>query len=239
VLFIHDEPVVNEEQHHSSWMFGDPATPVLKAYLGDPVRIRLVHAGVKETHVFHLHLYGWHHDPDNHRSPVIDAISITPQTGHTIVPLYGAGNVQSVPGDSIFHCHLYPHFHMGMWGMLRAFDTEQEGRDGPPLAEDGPYAGRRVGRYPDGTRIERLAVLPDRQAPPPATAERPGFPLFVPGRVGPAARQGSRSVPVTSTTTSPPTRARPSSISATSRLGRPISTPWATSTRSRPVRALR
>ncbi|MEB3303872.1 MAG: hypothetical protein VKK99_04680, partial [Cyanobacteriota bacterium] len=41
--------VVNEEQHHSSWMFGDPQTPILKAYLGDPVRIRLVHAGVKET----------------------------------------------------------------------------------------------------------------------------------------------------------------------------------------------
>jgi FtsP/CotA-like multicopper oxidase with cupredoxin domain len=173
-----DETVVNEEQHHSSWMFGDPCTPVLKAYLGDPIRIRLVHAGVKETHVFHLHLYGWHDDPDNHRSPVIDAISITPQTGHTIVPLYGAGNVQSVPGDAIFHCHLYPHFHMGMWGIMRAFDTEQEGVDGPSFGD------RTIGRYPDGTRIERLAVLPDRQAPPPAMPERPGFPLFIPGRVG-------------------------------------------------------
>ena len=55
-----ERPVLNEEQHHSSWMFGDPVTPILKAYIGDPVRIRLVHAAVKETHVFHLHLYEWH-----------------------------------------------------------------------------------------------------------------------------------------------------------------------------------
>ena len=141
----------------------------------DPAR----RAGVKETHVFHLHLYGWHHDPDNHRSPVIDSISITPQTGHTIVPLYGAGNVQAVPGDAILHCHLYPHFHMGMWGIMRTFDVEQEGVDGPQLSAD-----RRIGRYPDDTRIRRLAVLPDRQPPPAATPERPGFPLFIPGRVG-------------------------------------------------------
>jgi len=25
-------PAVNEEQHHSSWLFGDPATPILRAY---------------------------------------------------------------------------------------------------------------------------------------------------------------------------------------------------------------
>ena len=50
---------------------------------------------------------------------------------------------------------------------------------------------------------------------------------------------GRRSVPVTSTTTSPPTRTRPSSSCASSRLGRPISTPCVTSRRSSPVRAFR
>ena len=115
-------PVVNEEQHHSSWMFGDPETPVLRAYMGDPIRIRLVHCGVKESHVYHLHLYAWHPDPANHESPLIDAITISPQTGHTIEPLYGAGNRQLTPGDVIWHCHLYPHFHHGMWGLFRTYD---------------------------------------------------------------------------------------------------------------------
>jgi manganese oxidase len=176
--------VINEEQHHSSWMFGDPATPVLKAYLGDPVRIRLIHAGVKETHVFHLHVYEWYADPDNHCTPLIDAITITPGTGHTIVPLFGAGNLQVVPGDVIWHCHLYPHFHMGMWGMFRTFDTLQEGKPGKLISDsDDIYANRRIGLYPDGTPIEKLAVLPDRMPPPKPTPKKPGFPLFIAGEM--------------------------------------------------------
>lgn len=174
--------VINEEQHHSSWMFGDPDTPILKAYIGDPIRIRLVHAGVKETHVFHLHVYEWHADSANHCSPLIDAITISPGTGHTIEPLFGAGNLQAVPGDVIWHCHLYPHFHMGMWGMLRSFDTLQDGTVGAELKDDsGLYKGRRLGEYPDGTVIQRLMVLPDRAAPPMPTLAKPGFPLFIAG----------------------------------------------------------
>ena len=64
-------------------------TPILKAYIGDPVRNRFVHAGVKETHVFHLHLYEWHAVPEDETSPRIDAISVSPQTAHTIEPVLG------------------------------------------------------------------------------------------------------------------------------------------------------
>jgi FtsP/CotA-like multicopper oxidase with cupredoxin domain len=177
-------PVLNEEQHHSSWMFGDPATPILKAYIGDPVRIRLLHAGVLETHVFHLHLYEWHAVPADHSSPRIDAISISPQTGHTIEPVWGAGDRQQAAGDTIWHCHLYPHFHEGMWGIFRTFETRQDGTDGAALKSSyAAYAGRKIGRYPDGTPIEKLLPLPDRPAPPTPTADRPGYPLYIPGDV--------------------------------------------------------
>jgi hypothetical protein len=177
-------PVLNEEQHHSSWMFGDPATPIFKAYIGDPVRIRFVHAAVKETHVFHLHLYEWHAVPEDRKSPRIDAISVSPQTGHTIEPVWGAGNRHQVAGDVIWHCHLYPHFHEGMWGIFRTFETLQEGTDGPALAQqDFPYTGRRIGRYPNDTRIERLLPLPGRTPPPRPTATHPGYPLYIPGEM--------------------------------------------------------
>ncbi|HEX8202980.1 MAG TPA: hypothetical protein VF590_21065, partial [Isosphaeraceae bacterium] len=177
-------PVLNEEQHHSSWMFGDPVTPILKAYIGDPVRIRLLHAGVKETHVFHLHLYEWHAVAQDRTSPRIDAISFSPQTGHTIEPLWGAGNRHQVAADVIWHCHLYPHFHEGMWGMFRTFETRQDGVDGAELQGGDPaYKARRIGRYPDGTRIERLLPLPGRTPPPLPTPARPGFPLYIPGEM--------------------------------------------------------
>jgi hypothetical protein len=188
-------PVVNEEQHHSSWLFGDPATPILRAYLGDPVRIRLVHCGVKETHVYHLHLYAWHADPANHAAPLIDAITLSPQTGHTIEPLYGAGNRQLVPGDVIWHCHLYPHFHHGMWGLLRTYDRRHDlplpdparpwlaqldpPRPDPtrPDLDESDRPG--VQCYPDGTPIPPLLPLPDREPPPAPTGEDPGWPRFM------------------------------------------------------------
>ncbi|MGH3977829.1 MAG: hypothetical protein ACRDRZ_02325, partial [Pseudonocardiaceae bacterium] len=67
--------------------------------------------------------------------------------------------------DAIFHCHLYPHFHAGMWGMWRIFDKLQDGS----------------GRYPDGTPIAALRPLPGHEDPEAPIAEQPGFPAFIPG----------------------------------------------------------
>lgn len=173
-----------EEQHHSSWLFGDPATPILRAYRRDPAKIRLVHAGVKETHVFHLHVHQWlavpenpvgSAPPDNYKTQILDSISISPQTGVTIEPLYGAGSRQGTAGDVIWHCHLYPHFHRGMWGMWRVHDVLEEGT----WQVDGENKPR---LYPDGTPIAPLKPLPDREPPPRPTQLHPGFPLYIDGK---------------------------------------------------------
>lgn len=179
------EKVAGEEQHHSSWLFGDPLTHVQRAYAGDPCRVRLVHAGVKETHVYHLHVHEWHAVGTNIATPsahgeqayaaangaptgkgsqLLDSITISPQTGMTIDPLFGSGSRQHAIGDIVWHCHLYPHFHHGMWGLWRSYDR----------LVDGSRA------YPDGSYCPRLWALPDR-APPPSTVETPGFPWFIKG----------------------------------------------------------
>lgn len=160
------ELVAGEEQHHSSWLFGDPATPVFRAYKGDPARVRLVHAGVKETHVFHLHVHQWRAVAPDGTSQLLDSITIGPQTAVTIDPLYGSGSRQRAPGDIIWHCHLYPHFHHGMWGLWRSFDRLVDGT---------------VPAYPDGTPCHPLQPLPGR-APDPRTDATPGFPWFVDAR---------------------------------------------------------
>ncbi len=103
-----------EDISMSSWVYGDPAPPILKAYVGDPAKIRLVHGGIKETHVFHLHNHQWRLEGGNPNSPIIDSISIGPQECYTLDILHGAGSLNGMIGDAIFHCHLYPHFHEGM-----------------------------------------------------------------------------------------------------------------------------
>lgn len=157
-----------EEVHHDSWVFGDPATPVLRSYVGDPVKIRLIHAGVQETHVFHYHLHQWLFESEDQDSEIVDSQSISPQNFYTVTPQYGSGSLQEAFGDVIVHCHLYPHFMDGMWGMHRIFNTLQDGTQ----------------RYPNGVRIKRLLPLPDRPAPPKPTKEKPGFPNFIPGVFG-------------------------------------------------------
>ncbi|WP_305058220.1 multicopper oxidase domain-containing protein [Actinomycetospora soli] len=156
------EIVSGEEQHHSSWLFGDPVTPIQRAYAGDPVRVRVVHAGVKETHVYHLHVHQWRAVAEDPKSQLLDAITIGPQTAVTVDPLYGSGSRQHAPGDIIWHCHLYPHFHHGMWGLWRSFDRL--------------VTGDRA--YPDGSPCPELKPLPGREPPRPDDVH-PGFPWFV------------------------------------------------------------
>nr|WP_309101267.1 copper oxidase [Fredinandcohnia onubensis] len=157
-----------EEVHHDSWVFGDPATPILRGYVGDPATIRLVHGGVKETHVFHYHVHQWFSDPNSLESEILDAQAISPQAHYNIQPLYGLGSLQGAIGDAVIHCHLYPHFAGGMWGMNRIYNTLQDGTQ----------------CYPNGVPIPALQPLPDRPSPPRPTKERPGFPNFIPGKVG-------------------------------------------------------
>ncbi|MFW5630826.1 MAG: multicopper oxidase domain-containing protein [Acetivibrio ethanolgignens] len=163
-----DHADTGEDISMSSWVYGDPAPPILRAYVGDPSKIRLIHGGVKETHVFHLHNHQWRLEGENPLSTIIDSISISPQECYTLDILHGAGSLNGMIGDAIFHCHLYPHFHEGMWALWRIHDRLEEGD----------------GELPDGTRIPPLMPLKDRMPPPKKEEEHPGYPNFINGTVG-------------------------------------------------------
>ena len=157
-----------EDISMSSWVYGDPAPPILKAYVGDPSKIRLVHGGIKETHVFHLHNHQWRLNGDNQNSAIIDSISLSPGECYTLDILHGAGSLNGMIGDAIFHCHLYPHFHEGMWTLWRIYDRLQDGK----------------GRLPDGTVIPPLKPLKDRVPPCKKDKKHPGYPGFINGEFG-------------------------------------------------------
>ena len=157
-----------EDISMSSWVYGDPAPPILRAYVGDPSKIRLIHGGVKETHVFHLHNHQWRLEGDNPNSTIIDSVSISPQECYTLDILHGAGSLNGTIGDVIFHCHLYPHFHEGMWTLWRIHDRLEDG----------------TGELPDGTKIPALMPLKDRSMPLEKDKWHPGYPNFIDGTVG-------------------------------------------------------
>ena len=186
-----------EEFFLTSWANGDPAMVVEKngvtgkatkalypddpsnvhhSYMGDAVRFRNMHAGPKETHVFHLHAHQWvqdKHDPD---SVYLDSQTISPGATFSYEIHYGgSGNRNFTPGDSIFHCHLYPHFAQGMWELWRTHDVFESGTPDRNLPD---------GEIDGGTPNPAVVPLPRTAMPPMPSEKFKGYPFYVAGQSG-------------------------------------------------------
>jgi hypothetical protein len=167
-----------EKSHaYSSVTFGDPATPMMRGYLADPTKIRLMHVGAEKFHVFHLHgggdrwrfnpvadptgnyaMTGLKKDPDTAESPSqrLDSQSIGPGESYNLEIEGGAGGVQQSSGDFLYHCHIAKHYVSGMWALWRVYNTLQpdlvplRDRVAPPGAVE---SSALIGRTIDGTTI--------------------------------------------------------------------------------------
>ncbi|HEV2802771.1 MAG TPA: hypothetical protein VGW12_20030 [Pyrinomonadaceae bacterium] len=185
----------------------DPSN-VYHSYLGDHVKQRIVHAGPKEHHIHHLHAHQWLKSADGEGSSYNDSQALGPGSGHNLeITHSGSGNRNLTPGDSIFHCHFYPHFAQGMWGLWRVHDVFEEGTRldfwGRPASGSRALPDAEILR---GTPIPAIVPLPGGAATsmakytmppmPQATAQiingqihvtgsgNPGFPFFVPAKMG-------------------------------------------------------
>ncbi len=58
----------------SSVVHGDPATPVIRAYVGDPVKLRLMSSSDRgRAHTFVLSGHGWNYQPADPASTIVSA----------------------------------------------------------------------------------------------------------------------------------------------------------------------
>lgn len=192
-------------------LYPDDPSNVHHSYLGDHVKFRNVHAGPKEHHIFHLHAHQWLSEPDDDRSNYLDSQAIGPGSGYTYEITYnGSGNRNLTVGDSIFHCHFYPHFAQGMWELWRVHDVFEAGTQmvadaacqGQPNCHPLVAPGARAlpdGEIPTGTPIPALVPLPTRaMAPMPAVVQinggqaeiaigdvrNPGYPFYLAAEAG-------------------------------------------------------
>jgi len=222
-----------EEFFLSAWAVGDPAvlvdspakygkratkalypddpSNVYHSYMRDHVKFRVMNTGSVAPHVHHQHAHQWLHTPNSADGHYLDSQMINPGSSYTLEMTYnGSGNRNQTVGDSIFHCHIYPHFAQGMWSMWRVHDVFEAGTE---LDASGrPLPGSRAlpdGEIVLGTPIPALVPMPTlAMAPKPAKAylvdsgrrikveqnsvndagepvfENPGFPFFIPGVAG-------------------------------------------------------
>jgi manganese oxidase len=179
--------------------YPDDPSNVYHSYINDHIKFRILHGGTGVTHVHHQHAHQWLQSPNSDEGSYLDSQMISPGASYTLEMTYnGSGNRNKVVGDSIFHCHFYPHFAAGMWAMWRTHDVFESGSE---LSQGIPIAGTRAlpdGEIKAGTPIPAIVPLPTiPMAPlPQAQAEivngqikitgkgNPGFPFFIPGQAG-------------------------------------------------------
>ena len=136
----------DESAAYSSYSFGDPATPILRAYLGDPAKQRVIHGGSEVFHVHHVHggTTRWRRQPgveeaafaaglEKHppllpeASERIDSQTIGPSETFDVEPECASGGCQQSAGDFLLHCHVAHHYLAGMWTFWRVYNTLQDG----------------------------------------------------------------------------------------------------------------
>jgi manganese oxidase len=166
-------------------MYPDDPSNVHHSYLNDPVRFRNLHAGPKETHVFHLHAHQWVFDASDPGSSYLDSQTISPGASFSYEISFGGGNRNLSPGDSIFHCHLYPHFAQGMWELWRTHDAFEDGTPGMFDKTRNPR-GRNLpdAEIDNGTENPALVPIPGTALPPMPTKDFKGYPFYIAGEKG-------------------------------------------------------
>ena len=160
---------VDKSVAYSSYAFGDPATPMPRSYLGDPVKQRVDARRVggvpraprpRRRHPLaapagrgagRVRRAAWTSAPPccRRRPSAIDSQAIGPSETYDVTNECGSGGCQQSAGDYLVHCHVAHHYLSGMWGIWRVYNTRQ----------DGPLPRGRLGSL-DG--LPALAELPDR-----------------------------------------------------------------------------
>jgi multicopper oxidase len=98
---------------------------LLRSYLGEPVKLRVLHAGSAEFHVHHLH--GWRKGQRAKQAPASPFEAphlLSPGSGLTL-STSGTGDFPTAAGDFIVHCHLPNHSAGGEQFSWRVFDSPQ------------------------------------------------------------------------------------------------------------------
>src|SRR4029077_5913666 len=154
-------------QKASVAFFPDDPSNVYHAYLQDHVKFRVLHGGSNLTHVPHQHAHHLIHTPNDPNSSYLDSQLLSPGASYTIeIDYNGGGNRNQTLGDSIFHCHFYPHFAEGMWSLFRVHDVFEAGT---PLKNGVPVSGARAlpdGEIAAGTPIPAIVPLPTKAMAP-------------------------------------------------------------------------
>jgi hypothetical protein len=108
----------------SSRVHGDPATPLLRSYLGDPLVFRLLDTTMNEMHTFHLMGHSFRSERFAEDAGQKSALRIGIAERYDLV-VPKAGGPQNMDGDYMFYNGRPSKLSEGSWGILRVYSQDQ------------------------------------------------------------------------------------------------------------------
>jgi manganese oxidase len=140
------DPRPDDASAFSSRAHGDPVTPILKAHVGDAMRVHVLGApGSEQPHVFSLGGLRWSTDPMLPGATTVEAAAVSPWTTTDIRVMGGAGGQGGLVGDMWYGDLRRPFTQAGMWGLVRSLPAESC----EILPLDGTPCGPRPAPEPD------------------------------------------------------------------------------------------
>ncbi|MGH7254769.1 MAG: hypothetical protein ACREI3_03240, partial [Nitrospirales bacterium] len=141
------QPCVAEEPQ-------DPATPLIQAHAGDPVRIHVFGASSEQNGMFSVEKHEWPIEPF---MPGADQISVVEFAGSETIDAFipAAGGPYALPGDYVWSNQRLPYSQSGQWGYLRVLPAGDQRL--LPLKGAAPGIKRAATDSPKGTKAVPVA----------------------------------------------------------------------------------
>ena len=105
----------------SSQVHGDPETPILESFLGDPILVRGLVGGANDVHTLHIDGHWFRAEPFGDTSPPINTVHIGISERYDLV-IPRAGGPQGQPGDYLYYSGRSFKLREGSWGIIRVYD---------------------------------------------------------------------------------------------------------------------
>ncbi|MGB3942313.1 MAG: multicopper oxidase domain-containing protein [Candidatus Manganitrophaceae bacterium] len=141
-------------QLFSSKVHKDPETPLVKAYLGDPIVFR--HIGCcNEVHTWHVSGHWFPMERYNADSLPRTSFHITiGERLDMVIP--AAGGPQKMAGDYLYYSGRASHFSGGAWGLIRVMDKADKSLQPLPSREEIPASAKEV--CPSDAPVKNFSV---------------------------------------------------------------------------------
>jgi hypothetical protein len=98
---------------------GDPPTPLIEAYAGDPVRLHVLAATSEQAQVFSVEGHRWPREPGRQGTSRPGSAELGGLEALTLRLDGGAGGPDRLPGDYLYGDHRGPYQEAGLWGLFR------------------------------------------------------------------------------------------------------------------------